>query len=709
MALSKTTRSTVLPASAIPSPELAVRRIDASGSHRCVGSSISGSVRCRRATSSFRSARTRTSAESASLLCTAVGAASAFTGWRRNKASKVTRQFFFQKKSKNAATNGETQNVSSVAEKADKTESAGSKAAPASKTNVVDEHPDTTKKPSNFLERVMATAPGYETAQDRVFHWLGRAPKPGSECFQALKKYFPGALPGAAVHLRSRAILEQELGMTPENTLLGTSFCPDEINNHRFDIGTLMRDYWGNVFPMGGIGGPPYVGETGFKAFSSHVSKDGNIIVIFGPHVGVSATGEVGQYLHDGQPSTSSACGAIIGAYKAAMSDGGSSPSHGGYDTYDMQMDEIKEEFARHATGISEEENPMAACAYLAYEMVKDRMLQIVNTDFGSGKLVLIGGMQINMPHSTMEDHFLPLMFEVRRKGEPTRDLMEHFSDLATQSDLSLAPWAAKTAQREVFAWMTWSPPAVCPVYKAMHKYFPGALPSQALHERKRAILQKYGIEPKNTIMGTSLCPDEINNEVTDVPVLMQSYWGEVFPMGGISGAPFVGKTGFKAFSSHVPDDGNIVILFGPHVGIDESGEIGKCLRQGQRHTSSACGAVIGAYKACLNSDAPLVVEPGSYDRQMDWIKAQLAPHVQSISRTDNPMAALAHQSYIMVKDKLEHCVNNDFGSGYMCLIGGIQINLPEGLEDHFLPYTFELRKAGEPTVDLINELREFQ
>ena len=34
----------------------------------------------------------------------------------------------------------------------------------------------------------------------------------------------------------------------------------------------------------------------------------------------------------------------------------------------------------------------------------------------------------------------------------------------------------------------------------------------------------------------------------------MASYWGECFPMGGIGGAPFVGKTGFGAFSAHVPD-----------------------------------------------------------------------------------------------------------------------------------------------------------
>merc|ERR1712107_455386 len=180
-----------------------------------------------------------------------------------------------------------------------------------------------------------------------------------------------------------------------------------------------------------------------------------------------------------------------------------------------------------------------------------------------------------------------------------------------------------------------------------------------------------------NTILGTSVCPDEINNESTDLSVIMQDHWGEVFPMGGISGAPFTGKTGFKAFSSHVADEGHIIVMFGPHVAISETGEVGMCLRAGQSGESTACGAVIGAYNACQMGFDPSEDSGASYDMQMDWIKRQIAPHVGGIARSENPMASLSHQSYQMVKDSIMECVNNDFGSGYLCLIGGIQINLP--------------------------------
>ncbi|CAK0879572.1 unnamed protein product [Prorocentrum cordatum] len=545
-----------------------------------------------------------------------------------------------------------------------------------------------------------------ETAQDRVLHWLGRSPQFGSPCFNAMQKHFPNALPSKVVHNRSRTVLEEQYGFKPGTTLLGSSFCPDEINNQERDLASVMRKYYGQIFPMGGIGGAPYVGETGFAAFSSHVADNGDIIVVFGPHVGISMEGEVGKYLREGQSAKSTACGAVIGAYKACLCGAaGTSPE---MDEADMQMSEIKQEFAPHAEKLSKSSEPMAACAYQAYEMVKDRMLRIVNTKFGSGRLVLIGGIQLNMPYPEFDDHFFPLMFEIRQEGKDTIDLMSSFTNVAIQQDLTRSPWASVGAQREVFAWLTWSPPAVSPVYQALHKFFPDALPGEAVHRRSTLILERYGFKSQNTLLGTSFCSDEINNQSDCLAVLLQDYWGDVFPMGGISGTPFTGRTGFAAFSSHVADEGNILVAFGPHVGISEDGEVGKIPRKGQANISSACGAVIGAYNACRCGWTEDSSDASGYDMQMDFCKRKIAPHADAIARTENPMAALAHQSYQMVKDSMMSSVNTKFGSGYLCLLGGIQINMPPGIPDHFYPVTFELRKEGEPTIDLIQEMRDF-
>ena len=52
----------------------------------------------------------------------------------------------------------------------------------------------------------------------------------------------------------------------------------------------------------------------------------------------------------------------------------------------------------------------------------------------------------------------------------------------------------------------------------------------------------------------------------------MQQRWSEYFPLGGLGGVPFAGKMGWTAFSNNTPTDGNILILFAPHVGIDKNG-----------------------------------------------------------------------------------------------------------------------------------------
>lgn len=51
--------------------------------------------------------------------------------------------------------------------------------------------------------------------------------------------------------------------------------------------------------------------------------------------------------------------------------------------------------------------------------------------------------------------------------------------------------------------------------------------------------------------------------------------------MGGLGGLPFVGKVGFGAYSHHVPKDGDLFILFAPHVGLSPDGTVGKYARIG--------------------------------------------------------------------------------------------------------------------------------
>ena len=70
---------------------------------------------------------------------------------------------------------------------------------------------------------------------------------------------------------------------------------------------------------------------------------------------------------------------------------------------------------------------------------------------------------------------------------------------------------------------------------------------------RALKVLLAHGINSDNTLFAQSVCPDEINHEVGDITSLLTRHLGEVFHMGGLAGVPFTGKTGFAAFSHHVP------------------------------------------------------------------------------------------------------------------------------------------------------------
>ena len=146
--------------------------------------------------------------------------------------------------------------------------------------------------------------------------------------------------------------------------------------------------------------------------------------------------------------------------------------------------------------------------------------------------------------------------------------------------------------------------------------------------------LESRGFTDANTLYCDSSCPDEINHNdpLEDITSIFQYRWGEIFPLGGLAGMPFTGKTGWNAFSSHCPKDGNIILLFAPHVGIQSNGKVGYVKRDGQDEESSACGAAIGALTAALSNPSSCDFQSGYLDHQIDCIKHMLLPYAPQIS-----------------------------------------------------------------------------
>lgn len=173
------------------------------------------------------------------------------------------------------------------------------------------------------------------------------------------------------------------------------------------------------------------------------------------------------------------------------------------------------------------------------------------------------------------------------------------------------------------------------------------------------------GFTGENTLFAESTCPDEINHDDPDcdIGMLLAKRWGEVFPMSGLGGLPFCGKTGWGAFSSHVPTDGNIVIMFAPHVGISKDGSIGFIQRDGHNCVSSACGAAIGAYN--FNKENPVTEEKKEVDDyldcQMNTIKMLLKPYMSNIIDSPEEHVGIVFAMYDIIDKFLNDIINDNW------------------------------------------------
>uniref|UniRef100_A0A7S0FXW9 Limiting CO2-inducible protein B/C beta carbonyic anhydrase domain-containing protein n=1 Tax=Pyrodinium bahamense TaxID=73915 RepID=A0A7S0FXW9_9DINO len=237
-------------------------------------------------------------------------------------------------------------------------------------------------------------------------------------------------------------------------------------------------------------------------------------------------------------------------------------------------------------------------------------------------------------------------------------------------------------------------------VTQTMQASFPGAMKGADVMSKLLDAVKAYGLTRDNTIYGQSICADEINSDPGHLTTLLTQYYGRTFPMGGIGGAPYVGKTGFMAFSHHVPDNGHVLIVFGPHIGFSPSGEPGKFLRKGQAAVSTSCGAVIAAYNQ-ITSGVNMPADP--VDMEQSWLRAQLKQYCPEVAQSSNSMVDLVMKAYQAVEEEMFAIVNTDYGPGKLILLGGIQINMPYPLPGYFMPLHFSARSHAMAPKDLMS------
>eukprot|EP00929_Paragymnodinium_shiwhaense_P074388 TRINITY_DN38069_c0_g1_i1.p1 TRINITY_DN38069_c0_g1~~TRINITY_DN38069_c0_g1_i1.p1 ORF type:complete len:314 (+),score=59.39 TRINITY_DN38069_c0_g1_i1:116-1057(+) len=256
-----------------------------------------------------------------------------------------------------------------------------------------------------------------------------------------------------------------------------------------------------------------------------------------------------------------------------------------------------------------------------------------------------------------------------------------------------------------LFSWLGWAPKPGSAMHTSLRKYYNGALPDIVVVERVKAALTRYGLSKKNTIYAESICADELCHEPHQLSDLLTTHWSNVFGMGGLGGFAHGGPVALGAFKGHVPDGGNMFILYGPHVGMQGDGTVGVVVRPGQQQDTKTCYSLIEVYNNCLKN-ATLDAYPAA-DRQVRLIHQELCPHVEEIRRSKHPMAILPRIAFDIIDQQIEDMTKDlNLGTGSLVLLGGIMINTPQTMQDHFLPLRFSIKRGkGLKNMDLLEQL----
>ena len=240
---------------------------------------------------------------------------------------------------------------------------------------------------------------------------------------------------------------------------------------------------------------------------------------------------------------------------------------------------------------------------------------------------------------------------------------------------------------------------------------FPGARSNRQVVRRVSHVLRRHGCPPQSTLLATSLCSDEVNRPLEEE--LERVYGTSYFRLGGLAGFPAAGVTGLRALSSHVPEDGICLLVYGPHLGIDRSGRVGSIQRRGQHHTTSCCGSAKAAVQTVLqtatatrSTRTPRPVDP--LEVQQQHVESLLLPRSDRIRAAPEPMAEASLCLFEAQSRELDELWTRlPETSVLFAFLGGIQVNTPTEESDYFVPLRFEMMRdrIGGTSIDLLGDI----
>lgn len=211
------------------------------------------------------------------------------------------------------------------------------------------------------------------------------------EKLELVRKHYPNAITTIDSVNLVIDYFENVLDIETGTIMLADSICSDDVNSIQYPA--RASEFLG-PFKMGGLDGFPFTGLTGMAAFASHVPDEGAVFIYYGPHIGITKEGSIGEIKRIGQQLATSCCGAAQGALNK-LEDNIITP--GTITEIDYQMNTIEQIMLKDKERILSSAVPLIEATEVMYEAIDGRINKLVSeTQFHCNYIILMGAVLVN-------------------------------------------------------------------------------------------------------------------------------------------------------------------------------------------------------------------------------------------------------------------------------------------------------------------------
>ena len=224
---------------------------------------------------------------------------------------------------------------------------------------------------------------------------------------KVVKEFYPNAMDAKDTSIHYLGLMQNEHHIDVSKVLMATSVCSDDIN---VPSTTFFNVLFG-PFVMGGLGGLPFVGQTGMTAFAHHIPDEGSAFIFYGPHIGVTLDGDLGKMYRPRMEEKGNSCGALMLALSRLKEDSYSPV----ISENDYQQMKLEESLLPYRDEIVNSKHPEVAITDATYKVIDEKIhgfIKDCKDQFHVDKITLLGGVIINTDYG-LDDYFDTRNFEV--------------------------------------------------------------------------------------------------------------------------------------------------------------------------------------------------------------------------------------------------------------------------------------------------------